>query len=139
MERSGREVIVFQVGESLFCLESQVVAEILTPPEVRAVPLAPAAVQGVINLRGEIVTVLDLAVQLGLESGAAAGAPVIVCRRGEEHVGLLVTEVRDVLAVEGSDFLPPPANLQAMEEFLLGVVVVEKDLVGVLEPGRLFA
>jgi len=106
----------FRLGEAVYALDVQGIQEVLRGCEWSAVPLAPPSVLGLMNLRGQIVTVVDLAVQLGLgarERSALAGAPsvqiVLSCAR--PPVCLAVDEVGDVVELSAASLLAPPATL----------------------------
>jgi len=109
-----------------------------------------------LNLRGQIITVIDLGIRLGLEKREISGttrcivlktaqelanrhvAADIVKNAPSDLVGLLVDSVGDMVAVSESEIAPPPANLgQVSEKFLTGVVKLEHGLVGLLDVGRI--
>lgn len=76
------------------------------------VPLAPGAVRGLINLRGQIVTAVDLRRRLALPDPEAGRLPMnVVVRHGDGAVSLLVDEIGDVVEVDQEDFEPPPDTL----------------------------
>jgi purine-binding chemotaxis protein CheW len=88
------------------------VQEVIRHQEMTAVPLAPAIVRGLINLRGQIVTALDLRVPLVLPSAPAGSLPMnVVVRAGGDLVSLLVDEIGDVLEVSTDAFESPPETL----------------------------
>ncbi len=102
----------FQVGDFLFGVETGRVQEVLRGFSVTPVPLAPAWVAGLVNLRGQVVTVLDLKGRLGLtgDSGASPGFCVILKDR-EEWIGLPVDGIGDVLEPPSGSFEQVPATL----------------------------
>jgi purine-binding chemotaxis protein CheW len=112
------QVTTFTVSDLLLGLDVRDVQEILRPQEMTPVPLAPAAVEGLINLRGQIVTALDLRERIGLEPRTAeenaSRRPMnVVVRTGENATSLLVDTIGDVVDVEAESLEAPPDNLHA--------------------------
>lgn len=95
----------FFVGESWLGLPIEEVQETLAGPTVVPVPAAPERVLGVVNLRGDILTVLAL----GPRADRAPAAPVVIVRRTGERVGLGVDRLGDVIDVPPTLFQPPPS------------------------------
>src|SRR5271170_1222411 len=91
----------FVVDELLFGVGVEKVQEVIRYQEMTRVPLAPPGVKGLINLRGQIVTAIDLRSRLGLCERAAGNLPVdVVIRHKDGPVSLLVDEIGDVLEVD---------------------------------------
>lgn len=108
-----KQFCTFYLDKLLFGVEVGKVQEVIRYQEMTRVPLASPVVRGLINLRGQIVTALDLRRRLELPDRAADKLPMnVVVRSGEEAVSLLVDEIGDVLEVEESSFAPPPETLQ---------------------------
>ena len=102
----------FKAGDQWLGIEVGRVQEILRTRATTPVPLAPPVVAGLVNLRGQIVTAVDLRRRLELADAAAPLDPAQVVVRGVEGaVSLLVDEVGDVLEVAEEDFEPPPPTL----------------------------
>lgn len=104
------QLCTFQLDERTFALPVAAVREVLRPPRLTAVPLAPPEVVGVANLRGQIVPVLDLRVRLALEARRPA-AHVLILRVGDATFGVLVDSVGDVVEVERAAFEPVPEHV----------------------------
>jgi len=115
--------LVTRVRDERYAFPVTTVREVARDLEVTPVPGAPAAVRGVHNLRGEVVPILELATLLGLGDGAAAC--VIVVEDAGRRAGLTVDELLDVRQL--------PGELEAAEAPLVGSVLVDGDLVGVLD------
>jgi len=93
--------VIFRVDKERYGLPLAAVREVVVPPErFTRVPRAPAAVTGVMNLRGRVVTVVELRQLLGLPDGALPPSRVVLLDRGRRDLGLLVTEVDGIEAVE---------------------------------------
>ncbi len=103
-----------------FGVDVQQVQEVLRHQQMTPVPLAPESVRGLINLRGQIVTALDLRKKLGLPPRSGGKPPMnIVIRSAEEAVALLVAEIGDVVDVEDGRFERPPETLQGSARALI--------------------
>jgi len=107
-----RQYATFEVAGQLFGVEVEAVQEVLSFSEYTAVPLAPPAVGGLFNLRGQVIAAVDLRVQLGLPRQTLEGPVMNVILRGDdEPVSLLVDRIGEVIDVDESDFEPPPETL----------------------------
>lgn len=119
----------FRVNGELYGVDVNDVQEIVLHQEMTPAPLAPAAVKGLINLRGQVVIAIDLRTVLGLpplEDAEQATNVVISSDRGA--VSLLVDEIGDVLDLAGG-FEPPPATLRGPHRQLLKAVCTLDDKV----------
>jgi purine-binding chemotaxis protein CheW len=125
----------FYLGEGLFGVPIQEVDEINRHLDLTPVPHAPDYVRGVINLRGEVVTVIDLRVVLGLTPATIAPTTRnVVVSAGGERVGLLVDRIADVVAAANAEIGPPPANVHGADgKFFRGVFKLENELMIVLD------
>jgi purine-binding chemotaxis protein CheW len=126
----------FTVDGVLFGIEVGAVQEVLRYQQMTWVPLAPAIVSGLINLRGQIVTALDLRQRLGLRPRAAGVLPMNVILRGDDGaVSLLVDDIGDVLTVTPDLAEPLPETLQHLgRELIKGVFKLSGQLLLVLDP-----
>jgi purine-binding chemotaxis protein CheW len=130
-----RRFCTFWLGELYYGLDVLRVQEIVGHQQPTRVPLAPPAVRGLINLRGRIVTALDLRRRLGLAE-APAGLPPkgVVVRTDEGVVSLLVDEVGDVREVEEAAFERPLENLEGeARELIQGAYKLPGRLLLILE------
>jgi purine-binding chemotaxis protein CheW len=107
-----QQYCTFFVAGHYFGLDVLKVQEVIRYQEMTRVPLAPPVVRGLINLRGQIVTALDLRRRLELDDRPADQLPVnVVLQTDDGAVSLLVDEIGDVLDVEEKLFEPPPDTL----------------------------
>lgn len=115
-----KQFATFYLDKLLFGVGVSQVQEVMQFQQLTRVPLAPPVVQGLINLRGQIVTALDLRTRLELKERESDKLPMnVVVRSGEEAVSLLVDEIGDVLEVEEDSFEPPPQTLQGVARQLI--------------------
>jgi purine-binding chemotaxis protein CheW len=107
-----KEYVTATIGGQLFGLPIQRVQDVFTPERVTRVPLAPGEIAGVLNLRGRIVTLIDMRDRLGLErpSGDTA-AMAIGVESGGESYGLLIDAVGEVLKLDDAGREANPINL----------------------------
>jgi purine-binding chemotaxis protein CheW len=105
------QVVVLRVQGGDYAVPIHRVQEIVRVPEITRVPHAQVGVEGVINLRGRVLPVVDLASRMALgTTERARSARVVVVDGGSESVGLLVDGVSEVLRVSASDVEPPSAT-----------------------------
>jgi purine-binding chemotaxis protein CheW len=125
----------FYLNKLLFGVELKSVQEVIRSLEVTKVPLAPAVVSGLINLRGQIVTAVDLRRRLELEPAVPGLLAMNVVVRSEDGaVSLLVDEIGDVLEVDESTFELPPETLRSsVRNMILGVHKLNDRLMLVLD------
>lgn len=135
---SAAQYCTFLVADMYFGIDVRRVQEVLRTQEVTAVPQAPAVIEGLINLRGQIVTALDMRRRLGLLPRPASAQPMnMVVRTEDGAASLLVDEIGDVLDVEASSFEPVPENVApGQRELILGVCKLKDRLLLVLDAER---
>lgn len=132
------EVVTFRLGRQWFGVPVLDVQEVLCAQRVARVPLAPPDVQGFLNLRGQIVTAVNLHARLAVESAGAETPMNVVVRDGDELFALIVDEVGDVVAVPAEVVEPVPATLDDVwARACTGVVQWEQGLLAVLDASRL--
>lgn len=128
--------------EQLFCgIDVQHVQEVLNAQETTRIPRAPAIVEGLINLRGQIVTAIDMRKRMGLPAREDARRPMnVVIRTSDGPLSLLVDEIGEVIEVHREQYEDTPASLeQSQRELLQGVYKLDGRLLLMLEPERVAA
>lgn len=125
----------FYLDKLLFGVELKNVQEVIRSLDVTKVPLAPRVVSGLINLRGQIVTAVDLRRRLELDPRPPDALPMnVVVRSDDGAVSFLVDEIGDVVEVEESTFEPAPEMLRAnIRTMILGVHKLKDRLMHVLD------
>jgi purine-binding chemotaxis protein CheW len=122
------ELATFYAADLLLGIPIRDVEEISRYCDVTPVPGAPQSVCGVMSLRGEVVTVLDLRVVLGLgKTEPTRKTRNVIVHAGGERIGLLVDRVADVVRAATADLLPPPANLSPLEDTMFQAVYRMED------------
>ena len=134
-----RELVAFRTAGQDFCIDILSVREIRGWSRPALLPHAPTYVQGVINLRGAVVPILDLARRLGLEPIEDKDRNVIIVAAIQNRiVGLLVEAVTDILGVPASGIQPTPdLASEATRSMLRGVVVQDSRLIRLLDVAQL--
>lgn len=136
-----KQFCTFYLDGLFFGVDVLKVQEIIRHQAMTRVPLAPNEVEGLINLRGDIVTAIDLRRRLRLSDRPADAEPTNVVVRDEERaVALLVDEIGDVLEVDEENFEPTPETLDtAVRELITGVYKIDGRLLHVLDTDRAVA
>ena len=133
-----RQYCTFYADGHYFGLDVLRVQEIIRYQEMTRVPLAPPVVRGLINLRGQIVTAIDLRRRLEFDDRPAELLPVnVVVRTDDGAVSLLVDEIGDVLEVPEALFERPPETLRGMaRELIRGAYKLQDRLLLILDTER---
>jgi purine-binding chemotaxis protein CheW len=134
----SRQYSTFSVGNFFFGIEVLEVQEVLRYLEMTKVPLSPGVIEGLINLRGQIVTAVDMRSRLGLPKRTEGELPMnMVVRSDDGAVSLLVDEIGDVLEVHADSYEPTPDSLPAEQrELIRGIYKLDKRLLLVLHTER---
>jgi purine-binding chemotaxis protein CheW len=129
------QLCTFTVDDLLFGVEVTQVQEVIRFQEMTRVPLAPKVVRGLINLRGQIVTAIDL--RTALPRGAGDLPMNVVIRGAEGSVSLLVDSIGDVIEVSEDAFESPPSTMNAVQRDVIDAVCkLPGQLLLVLDPER---
>lgn len=134
----------FFVREALCALDAAGIQEVIRLGPLTPVRHAPPEVAGIVNLRGKIVTILDLGLRLGFPKAVPTGdSRIFIIEDRNEFVGLLVDRVDEVVEVERSQWQAPPANVRGSQgRFFQGVyrtggrVITVLDSVPILAEGE---
>jgi purine-binding chemotaxis protein CheW len=135
VQEDERELVTFRVGEQDFCLDISFVREIRGWTPATVLPHAPDFVLGVINLRGAIVPIVDLARRLGLGATQPDDRHVIVIAVvGQQTVGFLVDSVADIIGVAPAAIQPTPeVASQSTVLFIKGVIALEDRMLRLID------
>jgi purine-binding chemotaxis protein CheW len=135
------QIVVCQLGDESYGLDIGSVYEIIRFQESTAVPTAPSFVDGIINLRGRIIPVMDMASRFGLSrSGTTKSTRIVVTGTAGTRVGLVVDAVTEVLMVSEDAVEPTPEVVSGADSaYIRGVAKLGGQLVILLDLGVLFA
>lgn len=139
-EKSGTlptQCCTFRIAGALVGIDTAKVREVVRDTRMTPVRNDASAVRGLINLRGQIVPVIDLAPQLELESIAQSTVNVVI-EEGDEVLSILADEIGDVVDLDGADLEPvPPSVSAALREILVGTLRTSAGRLLVLHVPRL--
>jgi purine-binding chemotaxis protein CheW len=138
-EQQTLKMINFTVGGDEYAVEIQKVREVINFREITQLPKAPSFVKGIINLRGEMIPVIDLREKFGLKHEAySALTNLVIVEIGRKAVGVVVDEVRHVIRVAPGDVAPSPPFIGGLSgRYVNGVAKLGERLVVVLDMDRI--
>jgi purine-binding chemotaxis protein CheW len=136
------QVVSFRIGRELFGVYIHIVQEIVRVPEITPVPEMPPFVEGVINLRGKIVSIVDLSKRLQIgEAKRSRSNRILIIEVEKKIVGLLVDAVTEILRIPPESVEPTPDIITSVgAEYILGVgklpdkLIILLDLKNILKP-----
>lgn len=129
------EILAFSLLNEELGLDISCVREVLKPQEIHPLPKAPAFIEGVINLRGRIIAVIDLRKRFGIE--AAEDRPkmrIIICKIGKFILGLIVDGVSEVVNLSEKDIQPTPeiVSMQIENSYVAGIARIGERVITIL-------
>jgi purine-binding chemotaxis protein CheW len=135
------QLVTFSTGDEEFGVDILKVQEIILPMAITKVPKAPEFVEGVINLRGKVIPVIDLRRRFGLKSKAQDKyTRIIVIEINQMIVGFVVDSISEVLRIPANTVEPPPPVVAGLEsEYISGVGKLEDRLLILLDLDRLLS
>lgn len=135
------QLVVFSAGMELYGVGISAVHEIVKVPEITRLPDAALFLEGVINLRGKIVPVMDLRKRLGLPAGEPTkNTRILIIENGGRTVGLLVDSVSEVIKVSPVAVEAPPEMISSIGiEYITGVVKAGERLIILIDLGRVLS
>jgi len=118
----GEKLLVFDLANEKYAIPIHDIAQIIDLPPTTPVPNAPGFLAGIFSLRGRIISIVDVATRLGLENAAPEAPKVIVVDILQDHFGLLVDRIDQVVDVNLATLEPPPEGFRPMaQDFVEGV------------------
>ncbi|MBI9111419.1 chemotaxis protein CheW [Maridesulfovibrio ferrireducens] len=135
------QLVTFSIAEEEFGVDILKVQEIIRTMEITKVPRAPVFVEGVINLRGKVIPIIDLRSKFGLEIREHdQNTRIIVIEISDMIVGFVVDSVSEVLRIPANTVEPPPPVVSGLEsEYISGVGKLEDRLLILLDLNRLLS
>jgi purine-binding chemotaxis protein CheW len=134
-----RELISFGIGEQEYCVDIMSVREIRGWSPATPLPQTPDYMRGVINLRGAVLPIMDLAMRLGLPASEITVRSVIIVIKVEERlVGLLVDAVSDILSITNDLIQPTPdVACDRVRSFIRGLITIDGRMISEIAIERL--
>lgn len=141
MTQRTQQFCTFYVDDMFLGIDVQQIQEVIRYQSMTRVPLAAPSIRGLINLRGQIVTAIDLRCRLDLPVQTTENPPMnVVVRDGENAVSLLVDRIGDVLEVGEDLFETPPSTVRApIRELIVGAYKLPERLLLVLDTERVLS
>lgn len=135
----SRDYVSFKIAEQLFGIPVLQVQDVLSSQQITPVPLAPPEIAGSLNLRGRVVTMIDMRRRLGLPPRADdAGEMSIVVEHGQDLYSLIVDSVGEVLALSADSYEHNPPTLDAhLRDYSNGIYRLNDTLLVVLDVDKL--
>jgi purine-binding chemotaxis protein CheW len=132
---SDLEFATFFVGGALCGINILNIQEINKHFDITQVPQSSDYIKGILNLRGRIVTIIDLGKKLGLEPVNQTIDNInLIVNSEDEHIGLLVDSISDVAIANQEDIEPAPSNIGGVKgKYFQGVLKTEDQLIGILD------
>ncbi len=121
MQNGDIQIVNFTIGEVNYGVPVEQVREVRDMQTVTPVPGSPAFVEGVTNLRGQIITVMDLRKRLGLPQKDGAGEKILIIDLGKHAIGVVVDSVTEVSTIRGNDIEKNSEVTSSLDESIIGV------------------
>ena len=139
-ESGELQLVVFQLGGESYGVEISQVREIVSRQKITRVPRTPDYIEGVTNLRGRVIPVVDLKKRLGLPQGEDSGTKIAVAEVEGMTLGMIVDGVSEVLRISDATIDPPSQVMAGIDvDYIIGVAKVEDRLVILLDLPRVLA
>ena len=134
-KKERRQILVFKVANDELGLDISCVREVLRPQEIYPLPKAPDFVEGVINLRGHIVALIDLRKRLHAKQIEEPGKRIIICKVNKFIVGLTVDSLKEIIALSEENIRPTPevAAMQMEATVTTGLAKIGDRIIPILD------
>ena len=128
------QIACFRLGEDLYAADIMRIKEIIRPQKLTSLPKSPAFVEGVLNLRGTVIPVIDLRKRFDFPVASHdKNTRLLIVAVGRQLLGLEVDEVTEVITLHVKDIKPPPQVVNGVSaEYLVGVCLVKDSLIMLL-------
>jgi len=133
------QVACFRLGEDIYAVDIMRIKEIILPQKLAALPKAPSFVEGVLNLRGQVIPVIDLRKRFDMPDREIDGnRRLLIIALAVCDMGIAVDEVTEVITIPLANIKPPPHVAQGVDaDYLLGVCLAQDSLIMLLNPDLL--
>ena len=140
VEEERVKVVIFMCGANLFAFYGRDIREILPSCDISWVPCLPDYLPGLINVRGDVESVIDLSHFLEEEKAGHGKCLIAMAVRGDFHSGIMIDSIEDVVDISLSTILPPLATLNgAARDLVIGEIEYGGETISLLDIGKLAA
>ena len=135
------EIIAFHLGQQQFCVETVAIREIRGWAPSTPLPHAPADVMGVMNLRGSVIPIIDVATRLGMQpTEPSERSAIVVAEVHNKVIGLVVERVSDILTIKREAIQPVPVVSESYDpRYAQGIIAIDSGMVCFLNLAGMFA
>jgi len=135
------QLVVFELGKEHYGVDISAVESIIKMQPITVVPHTPSFVEGVTNLRGSVLPVIDLRKRFGLSlDDISKNSRIVVIALGKTKVGMIVDAVSEVLSVAEDAIEPPPPMVTSVDTtFIIGIAKIESKLVILLDLSKVLS
>ncbi|GAB6180141.1 chemotaxis protein CheW [Desulfotomaculum defluvii] len=133
------QTVVFQLMGQVYGVDINSVFEIIRMESITKIPHSPHFVEGVINLRGHIIPVIDLAKRFGLgQNEQSQDSRIIILEVSGQTIGVIVDSVQEVLRIPINNVEPPPPVIDGIESaYIRGIAILEEKLIILLDQNKI--
>jgi purine-binding chemotaxis protein CheW len=135
ISREEEQVVVFQLNNQTYGIDITSVIEIIRMEKITRLPRTPEFIEGIINLRGKVIPVIDLCKRFGLLSQEITGqSRIVIIQVNNATFGMIVDSVQEVLRIATSTIEPPPPMVGGVDAaYLRGIALLNERLVILLD------
>jgi len=132
---ANQQIVIFKVDEEMFGINIEQVKEIITPMETFKIPNSPSFVQGLINLRGKIYTILNLRKKFNLAAKESdEHTKIVILNSDSLAVGFIIDVVNEIIRIDDKDIENPPESIKALnKKYITGVAKIGEKAVLLLD------
>ena len=131
------QFVAFSIGNEEYCIDISKVREVKEMMPITKVPQAPDDVEGIVNLRGQVIPIVNLKKNLGYYEENSLDNKIILVELENEIVGFIVDDVSDVVTIDEKEIEKPPGILGASTHHIKGIVKKEGRLLLILDVDKI--
>lgn len=136
-----KQFVGFRLSKEHYGIDIMAVEEIIRMVDITPVPRAPAFIEGIINMRGRVIPIVDLKKKLAIagEKNTAEASRIIVTNSGGKNIGFIVDQVEEVLRINEDMIDKAPGTSRAIDNYISGVAKTQRGMVIILDVAKLFS
>ncbi|MBM7562399.1 chemotaxis protein CheW [Fusibacter tunisiensis] len=129
-----KQYIIFKLNDEKYAAEISNIASITDYSSITTLPNGPSYIDGLLNLRGDIIPVINLKKRFNLADNQMKEKRIIIARRGDTQIGFLVDDASQSMSVESDQVLPPPViAIQKSNRYISEVCIKDNELIVVID------